>query len=289
MHYTRLVFAYLTHLLGSEAKRAITLVTLVAGFAGTVSFPTAHFLAEAFSWRGSVLVFSISICVIASPLIWFSAQPPAAALQDSQSKPPGESKQAFRRALRSPVFWLLAIAFSIIALDHAMLITHLLPLLAERNIPVETAVLAASMMGPMQVLGRLVMIVAERYVSIVAVCAASFICLMIAAIALFGAVAFPVLIVLFVILQGSGNGVTSITRPVITAQYLGRSGFGAISGVQASAFMGAVAIAPTFAALIWELGGYDLVLGVCIGLTGFGLFCFILASRLSLTLSDGKL
>lgn len=272
-------FAYLTHLLGIEAKKAITLVTLVAGFAGTVSFPTAHFLTEAFGWRGSIVVFSFLICCIAAPLIWFSAQPQLDS-EEIQARSKADSRNALRQALRSPVFWLLAIAFSMLALDHGILITHLLPLLAERNISVDAAVLAASMIGPMQVFGRLVMIAAERYVSIVIVCAASFVCLMIASIALFGAVAIPLLIVPFVVLQGSGNGVTSITRPVITAQYLGRSGFGAISGVQASFFMGASAIAPTFAALIWELGGYDLVLGVCIGLTGFGLICFLMATRL---------
>ena len=35
----------------------------------------------------------------------------------------------------------------------------------------------------------------------------------------------------FVILHGAGYGVTSITHPVVTAEYLGHQGFGTISGV----------------------------------------------------------
>ena len=52
---------------------------------------------------------------------------------------------------------------------------------------------------------------------------------------------------------------TSITRPVVTAELMGREGFGAISGVFALGFMGAVAAAPSLAAVIWTVGGYDLV------------------------------
>ena len=44
-------FAIITHSLGGNAKRAITIVTLIAGFAGTISFPSSHFLIENFGWR----------------------------------------------------------------------------------------------------------------------------------------------------------------------------------------------------------------------------------------------
>jgi len=45
------------------------------------------------------------------------------------------------------------------------------------------------------------------------------------------------LIAAFVILHGAGWGVTSIVRPVITAEFLGRQGFGVISGMIALPFM----------------------------------------------------
>ena len=46
-------FSYLTRTRGLEAKKPITMITLVAGFAGSVSFPTANIVAEWYGWRGS--------------------------------------------------------------------------------------------------------------------------------------------------------------------------------------------------------------------------------------------
>ena len=46
-------FALITRARGEQARRSIIFVTLVAGFAGTVSFPVAHSLAGAFGWRTS--------------------------------------------------------------------------------------------------------------------------------------------------------------------------------------------------------------------------------------------
>jgi MFS family permease len=66
-------FALLTHALGDRARRAITLVALVAGFAGTLAFPSAHALVDVGSWRLAVLVFAGATSLIAVPLFWQSA------------------------------------------------------------------------------------------------------------------------------------------------------------------------------------------------------------------------
>jgi MFS family permease len=63
-----------------------------------------------------------------------------------------------------------------------------------------------------------------------------------------------------VVFQGVGIGVFSIMRPVIIAELFGVRGFGAISGVSASVGQISMALAPTLAAAIWLLGGYDIVL-----------------------------
>jgi hypothetical protein len=51
--------------------------------------------------------------------------------------------------------------------------------------------------------------------------------------------------------------------------------------MQAIAFMGATAIAPTLAALIWAAGGYQLMIISCIVLALTGLAAFAAASRLA--------
>ena len=101
-----------------------------------------------------------------------------------------------------------------IAIDHGVVITHILPLLANRGIHPEAAVLAASMIGPMQVLGRLTLMAVERRVSVLVVSVGCYVAMALAGGALLGASVLPELVVAFVILQGAGYGVTSIVRPV---------------------------------------------------------------------------
>jgi MFS family permease len=81
----------------------------------------------------------------------------------------------------------------------------------------------------------------------------------------------PLLIFGFALAQGAGIGLTSILRPVLIAEILGREGFGAISGAAAVAPILASAAAPTVGALLLGAGGTGLVLAVCLGLAVIGL------------------
>ena len=85
------------------------------------------------------------------------------------------------------------------------------------------------------------------------------------------------MVFVFVAVHGSGYGVTSITRPVVTADILGRAGFGAISGAMAVGCMGGFALAPLLAAQLWQWGGYDLMLETALVISLLGLFSFLLA------------
>jgi len=269
-------FAVLTRAMGAGAKRAITLVTLIAGFAGTVSFPSAYVLVEFVGWRGAVLTFAGAVALIAVPLIWRGCRL-AEENHDSKAHPASLRTREALRVLRRATFWLLAISFAMIALEHGMLLTHLLPLLDERGIHGETAILAASMIGPMQVAGRLAMIAAERHVSMLGIAAVSYVSLGIAGVSLLSTSVIPALLVGFVLFQGSGYGVTSIVRPVVTADLLGRTNFGVISGLLALPFITATAAAPTIAAFVWQRGGYDRVIELAIGAACIGLMTLLTA------------
>ncbi len=275
-------FAHITRLFGRDAKRAVTVVALVAGLAGTLAFPAAHVLVASMGWRAGTLVFAMAVFLLAAPMMW-SATPPS---RPGASAPPLHASgsgpgSALSRILAMPVFWLMAIAYASIALDHGLLLTHLLPLLDERGVHPQAAVLAAAMIGPMQVAGRLLMMAMDRHVSIAVVLALSYVLMAAAALALFGARASPALLAGFVLFHGAGYGVTSIARPLATAHLLGTAGFGAISGALAVAFLGTFAGAPTIAALLWQVGGYDLVIIAAFAASLLGLACFAAALRLA--------
>ena len=62
-------FTIVTKSVGTQNKQAITLITLVGGFAGTEFFPTAHHLISLIDWRGTILVFAVAVLCIFLPLI----------------------------------------------------------------------------------------------------------------------------------------------------------------------------------------------------------------------------
>ncbi len=137
------------------------------------------------------------------------------------------------------------------------------------------------MIGPMQVAGRLAMMAAERHVSNLGIATVCYVALGIAALSLLGTSTIPALLVAFVLFQGAGYGVTSIVRPVITAEFLGRTNFGVISGLLALPFITATAVSPTIAAFVWERGGYDRVILLALAASGVGLLSLLSAASLN--------
>jgi len=273
-------FAILTRIFAENAKRAITAVTLLAGLAGTVSFPLAHWLAETVGWRHGLLVFAAIVAV--STLIAIFALKESEAHEPTADKATPSQPSALRVALGKPVFWLLAMAFTCLALNHGAVISHLLLMLDERNVTTGVAVLAASLIGPMQVAGRVGMMgLEQRGVSTSGVALLSFIFVAMAAIVLYLSQSMIWLVFAFVVLQGAGYGVTSITRPAVTAEFLGRNGFGAISGAIAIPTVSGFALGPTLASVIWGVRGYDLVIGALFAITLVGMIAFLLARRLA--------
>ena len=252
-------FAVLVRSTGDRARRAITIVSIVAGFAGTVAFPSAHLLAEEFGWRGTVRIFAAVVCIVAVPLIWGACR--RAETQATMHAPdPSASAAQALAVTRLPAFWLLATAIFLAALDHGMLISHVLPILGDRGIDAGLAVTAAAFIGPMQVAGRLVLMAADRLATTLAASTACFTMMAIAGVCLLNAGAVPALVIGFVVLQGAGIGIASVMRPMVTAELLGRRNFGVVSGLIGLMHMGGYAIAPSVSALVWASAGYDRVI-----------------------------
>jgi predicted MFS family arabinose efflux permease len=268
-------FAFVTRVVAGQARAAITRITLVAGFASTLAFPLAATLADEFGWRGALLVFALIVGAIGAPMLFAGATLLEKAHPDQPDSPArAVNKAAVQAAIRRMEFWMIALAFTFISLNHAMVISHVLPLFVDRGATAPQAVLAAMLIGHAQVAGRLVMIRLEARVSAfgVAIWAISGGC--IAALVLFLAGALPGLIFLFAMLQGASFGVVSILRPVLVAEVLGRVAFGAIASRIAIPFLIAAAIAPYLAALLWGLGGYNLVIVVAL--------CFAMIAMLAI-------
>lgn len=269
-------FSVVTRATGEASRPAITRITLIAGFASPVAFIPGTAIAEAYGWQATILTFAVFGACIAAPMLYFGAK----LLEDANpvvrsANAKSENRDALQRALRKPQFWLIAVAFPMMALNHGILLNHIMPLLAERQIPADTAILIASTIGPMQVAGRVVLMMVEKHVSAAMTAAIAFGGVTLASLILLAAGASPAMAFAFAALQGATYGLTSILKPAMTAEYLGRTGFGAISGWLALPYLAGFALAPYLGALIWTAGGYDLVIPFTAAFGAAGALCVL--------------
>lgn len=243
-------FAYLVRRHGAEARAGIIRVTLVAGFASTIAFPAGAALAETFGWRVAVMVAAGVMLGIAAPLHWIACQWIRA--ETTLEVEVAGSKGFAADALRRPVFWGLAGLFGLVGLNHWILISFLVPLLVALDVSQGWAVLAASLVGPAQTLGRFVLMQVEHKVGTGRVLAIT-IGMMLAASAALAAVGASALLIFgFAALQGGAMGIMTILRPALVAESLGRTHFGAVSGMLSISSLGASAVAPLVAAALFE-------------------------------------
>ncbi|MFO7765212.1 MAG: MFS transporter [Pelovirga sp.] len=270
-------FTVITRVIGSQARDVITIVTLFAGFAGTLAFPTAHLLADAYGWQVALRVFSLIVLFVSVPLTVFGLTCLRPFAETSEACMRGMSK----KALRQGTFWMLGIAFGAIGLAHGAILTHLLFILREGGSPAWLAVMTVSMIGPMQVLGRVAMMVAAHRIKTFGIAIGCYTFMILGMAALLASQLNPWMALLFVAFHGAGYGIASIVRPVVTAEFLGRQNFGTVFGMLAIPFMMGFAIGPTAAAVTWELAGYNtVIIGVGIVLAG-GLAAITIAHRLA--------
>ena len=281
-------FALITYARGARAKPAIIVVTLIAGFAGSISFPGAHILSDAFGWRVTVRIFALVVIFLAAPLMWTGGRLMMRSLNADVVQDRSHN-MADHSYLHTAVFWFLACGFSLAALLHGVALHHLLPILDDRGINPDVAVMAVAFIGPMQVAGRLAMMAAEPHVSNHGFAIACFITMGGSIVLLWGSSYAPLLLVGFVIVFGSGYGAVSIIRPLITRDILGESNFGAKSGSVALFYLAGSALAPYLGSLIWARGGYDLVLGVLVVLAAVGLGFYLAAYRIAGKGSDREI
>ena len=251
-------FALITRARGDQAKRGIVWITLVAGFAGTISFPVTHLLADAVGWRTAVTVFGVVVIAVVAPVLWCGAQAVEASATPQPPTPATASRD--HRFLHRPAFWLLASGFSLLAVVHGAALHHLLPILDEHGWTPEQAVLAASCIGPSQVAGRLALVAVGNRLSHHALTVLACVLIGVAMVLLTGSEGSPVLLASAILSFGGAYGTVSILRPVVARDILGGSHFGAKSGALALPYLAGSALAPFFGAMVWRLGGYDLLL-----------------------------
>ncbi|PLZ02676.1 MFS transporter [Burkholderia sp. WAC0059] len=259
------VFAVVTRRHPDSFRTKITLITLVGGFASTAFIPLTQGLIDLLGWRHALLALAaINLCVCL-PVHALAIDvgkngrggTAGVAARDERAALKAANAGAARRALRSPVFWALAVCFTAYYATFAALTFHLVPLMTGRRVPQSVILATMAAIGPAQVLARILWFMFGRNVSpkivglvITTAFPASVVLLLFAG-------ASPVLLILFAIVYGGANGMMTILRGTIVQDLMWVEGYGAINGLLATPSNMAKGIAPISAAAIWAMGhGY---------------------------------
>lgn len=261
-------FATLAVLRGAGARRAITRLTLIAGFASTLFWPLTGWLVDGFGWRVAYGVFAALHLVVAWPLHHALAR----ARPDPEAAPTGPRAPSFAplpAALVRRGFVLLAASFTLTGVLIAALVVHMVPIL--QGLGFGTAAYAVAMvMGPAQVAIRLVDALAWQGLHPVTVALVSAVAVPVSALALLLAPGSLTAAVAFAALFGAGQGLASIVRGSVPLALFGPQGYGAMLGRLAGIRQVAAALAPLgFALVLTGLGtGAALGLAVAVGVAG---------------------
>ncbi|MCU0827386.1 MAG: MFS transporter [Tabrizicola sp.] len=262
------LFAFLIRRMGEGARAAITRVTLVAGFAGTLAFPLGHVVGERLGGQGGMWVFA-GVTLLAVPCnLWAVRSLRRRERAGTVAVRPANG--ALRAALKRPAFWSIAVCFGLFGLNHGILITYVLELFADRGAEAAMAATAAACIGPAQVAGRVAFMLGEARIGNERATLLALGSVVLAGVLLWVAGVAPWLIFLFALGQGAGMGIMSILRPLLIAEILGREGFGAVSGAVAMAPILASAAAPALGALMLEAGGPVAVYAGCLVMAFLG-------------------
>jgi predicted MFS family arabinose efflux permease len=246
-------FATLVRLHGVHARLPITGVTLIAGFASTVGWPLTAWLAHHGGWRGACLAWAAIHLAIALPInLLCIPAASAAAAQPQAEHSPGRTEQPPAAAM--PLLIAFAAATSFVTSAMA---AHLPGLLAAMGASGVVAVGAAALLGPAQVLARVLEIVAARryrvHPLVPARVATALHPLAGLTLAAFGGA--PASAAAFAVLHGAGNGLITIVRGTLPLALFGQAGYGERQGVIAVLARAMQAAAPfCYAWVLYDVG-----------------------------------
>jgi MFS family permease len=271
-------FAVLALNLGLLARRGITIITLMAGFASTVFIPLLHVLIDRYGWRDTILVMAalnIGICAVLHACGIPAAPAKPRHTGDSRSSLPPASNP--RRVLAKPAFWLFVITSVLQGIISVGIPVHLIPILLERGFSIEAAVAAYTVIGPAQVAARFLTGFGERAMSLKGIGVVTM------AMSALGFLLLPFiqagswLILAFAALYGASNGMLTIVRALLPPELFGREDYVAIQGMIAMPVRITMAIAPFAFGALWAWwGNYDAVLILCLVMAVFSLVAFML-------------
>jgi predicted MFS family arabinose efflux permease len=261
-------FTALTGWYGPDRVRALTTVTLAAGFASTVFAPLTAILLDHLTWRGTYLALAAILAVVTIPLHALCLTPPWPARSDGSGGDAPHQDEHARSVVRSGTFFTLTAAMTFAAFGCYAATVNLVPLLTSDGMGTHLAAVALGLCGAGQVLGRLgyprlVSRFGPRPRTVVILVSGA------ATIVVLGVLPGPdIALVCVAIVAGSARGLFTLLQATTVADRWGTRSFGHVNGVFTAPITIAIALAPGGGALLARLtGGYPASYALLAGIT----------------------
>jgi MFS family permease len=264
-------FATLTRIFGTEARRQITLLTLMGGFASTVSWPATHILLSMTDWRGTYFIYAAVMALVVAPLHAF-------AIPRARAKAPVPAEGTRMPAVlaaKGLIFILVACAFATFMFAQSGMLTHMLLIFERMGVDRATAVAIGALFGPAQVAARICELAVAKHTHPLHVArfAAALLITAFGVFAVFGIGA--VTAAVFVLLFGAANGLMTIARGTLPLALFGPKGYGHLVGRLAAPALAVQAAAPIAMALVIERVSDPAALGMTAAFIAVALVCFL--------------
>lgn len=268
--------------------RALTALTLIAGFSSTVFLPLSAWLVEVRGWRPALVTLAVILALGTIPTHAFLLRhrPEDLGLHpDGDLVPHSSAARAARTsltpgaALRDPTLRWVTLAFCLSTAVAFGAQVHLMPILLERGFSPILAATLAGLIGVMQVFGRVLMTPFARCISLRSL---SVVVLAIQPIALMVLLVVPELagVIAFIVLFGAAKGCLTLVRAAFVADLYGPAHYASIAGVLAFAVTLAQATAPLGAGAAYEaICQYDPILWVLVLVSALASVCLLPARR----------
>ena len=215
-------FSTLAGIYGRDARRSITGITLIAGFASTVCWPLSAYMDVTIGWRATCFVWAAAHLLIGLPINLLL--PPGRNAEKKTDVPEDAAPRG-----RLLVMVGLSFVFAAAWFGSTAMAAHLPRVLQESGASLAAAVAAAALVGPAQVAARLLEfwlmrrlhpLVSARVASLAHPIGA-------AGLITVGAPAASA----FAVVHGAGNGVMTIAIGTLPLALFGAAGYGLRQGL----------------------------------------------------------
>ncbi|MEI6317718.1 MAG: MFS transporter [Pseudomonadota bacterium] len=263
-------FATLVGIYRERSRTAITGITLIAGFASTIGWPLTALIEDAHGWRMACVCWALVHLFVCLPANRWLLPPPSPAVppeshSESHPAPAGDAACSVaapdsvaaatlvQRQRRNTVL-LLGFVFAASAFVAGAMATQMIRLLEAMGSTPAAAIFAGMLIGPAQVLARVVELALARHVTPLTSARVALSLHPAGALALV-AVGAPAAVP-FALLHGATNGLVTIARGTLPLWLFGPDGYGALIGRIGGFARIAQAIAPfAFGLAVDALGG----------------------------------